>query len=91
MELQITSVFKKSFKKLHDRQKETVKKEIKLLMEDPTIGEEKKQDLRGVYVHKFNMDNQLYLLAYTFDPITLKLILLGVHENFYRSLKNFLK
>lgn len=91
MELQITSVFKKSFKKLHDRQKEIVKKEIKLLMEDPAIGEEKKQDLRGVYVHKFSMDNQLYLLAYTFDPITLKLILLGVHENFYRSLKNFLK
>lgn len=91
MELQITSVFKKSFKKLHNRQKEIVKKEIKLLMEDPAIGEEKKQDLRGVYVHKFSMDNQLYLLAYTFDPITLKLILLGVHENFYRSLKNFLK
>lgn len=91
MELQITSVFKKSFKKLHDRQKEIVKKEIKLLMEDPAIGEEKKQDLRGVYVHKFSMDNQLYLLAYTFDPITLKLILLGVHENFYRSLKNFLQ
>lgn len=91
MELQITSVFKKSFKKLHDRQKEIVKKEIKLLMEDPAIGEEKKQDLRGVYVHKFSMDNQLYLLAYTFDPITLKLILLGVHENFNRLLKNCLK
>lgn len=91
MELQITSVFKKTFKKLHDRQKQAIKEEIKRLMEDPTIGEEKKQDLKGIYVHKFNIDTQLYLLAYTFDPITLKLVMLGVHENFYRSLKNFLK
>lgn len=31
------------------------------------------------------------LLAYTYDPQTLKLILLGVHENFYRDLKKSLK
>jgi len=46
-------------------------------------------DLAGVQVYKFKMVGQLMLLAYTFehDTITLTLLALGSHENFYRDLK----
>ena len=61
--------------------------EIRKIIDNPEIGVEKKQDLRGVYVHKFKIDDRIYLLAYSFDPKTLTLLMLGVHENFYRDLK----
>ena len=54
---------------------------------NPEAGSEKKQDLKEIYVYKFKT---LMLLAYTFDPKTLTLILLGVHENYYRDLKKYL-
>lgn len=54
---------------------------------DPVIGEAKKCDLSGVYVHKFDCVNQLFLLAYEYDPATRVLLLVGTHENFYRNLK----
>lgn len=79
--------FKRVYKKLHDNQRPAVNNAIKDLINDPTIGEEKKGDLVGIRVHKFQIQNQLYLLAYTFDPDTMTLILLGVHENFYKELK----
>lgn len=88
MKLLQSPLFKKNYKKLHPNQKNSVKEEIKKIVANPLIGEEKKQDLKGVYVHKFKINSQLYLLAYTFDPITLTLLMLGVHENFYRDLKN---
>ena len=56
-------------------------------MENPSIGVEKKQDLKGIFVHKFKMNDRQYLLAYTFDPATLTLVFLGVHENYYKTLK----
>lgn len=79
--------FKQTYKKLFPAQKQFVDNEIRKILCEPQIGTLKKQDLQGIYVHKFQMLNQLYLLAYTFDPVTLKLILLGVHENFYKNLK----
>lgn len=91
MNLEQTSLFKRNYKKLHEKQKSRVKEEIGKILADPTIGEEKKQDLAGVFVHKFTMTNQLYLLAYSYDPITMKLIMLGVHENFYRDLKGYIR
>ena len=51
------------------------------------MGEQKKGDLAGIFVYKFSHNTQLYLLAYTFDPATLMLILLGTHENFHQELK----
>lgn len=56
-------------------------------MKSPEIGELKRGDLAGVYVHKFKSQNQLMLLAYEYDPKTRMLLLLGSHENFYRDLK----
>lgn len=83
--------FKQAYKKLYPSEKYVVDCEIKKLLENPKIGVQKKQDLRGVYVHKFYIINTLYLLAYTYDPVTLRLILLGVHENFYKNLKIAIK
>ena len=87
MDIQQSLEFRKAYKKLHERTKAVVNDEIRKIIDNPEIGEEKKQDLRGVYVHKFKIDDRLYLLSYAFDPKTLTLLMLGVHENFYRDLK----
>lgn len=59
---------------------------IRLIVEDPTVGEEKKGDLASVFVYKFKINEQLFLLAYEWDPVMRLLLALGVHENFYRDL-----
>ncbi len=87
----MTPTFRKSFKKLYNNQQEEVKKEIKKIVQDPEIGEEKKGDLNRVFVHKFKIDHQLTLLAYQFDPETRILLMLGSHQNFYRNLKHAVK
>ncbi len=79
--------FKRAYKKLHRNQKSSVDKAIAEIVENPNLGELKKGDLAEVYVFKFNIINQQYLLAYEFDPSTRILLALGVHENFYRDLK----
>ena len=79
--------FKKAFKKLHTNQKEEVKKAIKEIVKNPQLGTAKKGDLSGVYIYKFKINNQEYLLAYEWVPEERVLLALGVHENFYRDLK----
>ena len=79
--------FKRAYKKLHPQQKQAVNDAVLVISENPALGEQKKGDLAGIFVYKFSHNTQLYLLAYTFDPATLTLILLGTHENFYRELK----
>ncbi|MBR6013366.1 MAG: type II toxin-antitoxin system RelE/ParE family toxin [Selenomonadaceae bacterium] len=91
MEIFQKTEFKKSYKKLHQNQRAAVNEEIKKIIANPNIGVEKVGDLKGVFVHKFNIFNQQYLLAYVFDEKTMTLIMLGVHENFYISVKNILK
>ena len=85
--VQQTSAFLRVYKKLHNNQKDAVDQAIVDIMRDPTIGEAKKGDLSGVYVHKFDCVNQQFLLAYEYDPATRLLLLVGSHENFYRNLK----
>ena len=60
---------------------------ILTIVNNPTIGEEKKGDLAGVFVYKFKMHNQEFLLAYEWNPFNRLLLVLSVHENFYRDLK----
>lgn len=79
--------FKRAFKKLHKNQKEEVKKAIKKIIKNPELGIAKKGDLSGVYVYKFKINIQEYLLAYEWIPEERILLALGVHENFYRDLK----
>ncbi len=90
-EVKSTNYFKNVFKKLHKKQKIEVEKNIVKIMEDPGIGEEKKGDLKNIRVHKFIVDNDRLLLAYSFDGQSILLIALGSHENFYRDLKKHIK
>lgn len=87
MQIKQELAFKRCYKKMNNRQKLSVDEAIRTILENPHCGEQKKQDLSNIYVYKFKIENQLYLLAYKFDPITLTLLLIGVHENFYKSLK----
>jgi mRNA-degrading endonuclease YafQ of YafQ-DinJ toxin-antitoxin module len=85
--VQQTNAFQRAYKKLHNNQKDAVDQAVADIVRDPVIGEAKKGDLSGVYVHKFDCVNQLFLLAYEYDPTTRVLLLVGTHENFYRNLK----
>ena len=84
-----TPTFKKAVKKLHKNQKEDLDEAIKQLMADPLLGEQKKGDLAFLRVYRFNMVKQLTLLGYSYEDgtVTLELMALGSHENFYRDLK----
>ena len=82
-----SAVFKRAYKRLHPNQKADVDDAVADIVRDPTLGEAKKGDLAGVFVHKFKASGQLTLLAYEYDPGTRLLLLLGSHENFYRELK----
>ncbi len=90
MKILQTNRFAKAVKKLHKNQKEELDKAIKAISNDPDIGEEKLGDLAGVKVYKFQMQKQLTLLAYVYNEaqITLTMLAIGSHENFYRDLKH---
>ena len=81
--------FKKAYKRLHANQKADLDKAVKTIMKVPDSGEAKTGDLSDVLVYKFKMNKQLTLLAYTYEDqtITLTLLALGTHGNFYRDLK----
>ena len=85
--VQQTNAFLRAYKKLHNNQKDAVDLAVADIVRDPAMGEAKKGDLSGIYVHKFDCVNQRFLLAYEFDPATRILLLVGTHENFYRHLK----
>ncbi|MDP3840969.1 MAG: type II toxin-antitoxin system RelE/ParE family toxin [Oxalobacteraceae bacterium] len=87
VQVQQSAMFKRAYKRLHKNQKADVDDAVADIVRDPTIGEAKKGDLAGVFVHKFKCNDQLTLLAYEYDPGTRLLLLLGSHENFYRDLK----
>lgn len=79
--------FKKAYKKLPSSHKFIINEAIRTIVNNPKVGEEKKGDLVGVYVYKFKVNHQQFLLAYEWDPTIRLLLALGVHENFYRDLK----
>lgn len=84
-------IFERKVKKLNKNEKEDLDNEIRNIINNPSIGTEKKGDLRGIFVYKFKLQNQLYLIAYRFVINEyIELIMLGPHENYYRDLKNYL-
>lgn len=92
MQIIQTRQFKQSVKKLTPNQKIELDAAIKIIMNNPCVGQQKKGDLDFLWVYKFRMNNQLTLLAYSYEEqiITLTLLALGSHENFYRDIKNTL-
>ena len=92
MQIYQSRSFEKKVKKLNGKEKQEIDNEIRDIIQNPSVGSEKKGDLRGIFVHKFNLQNQLYLLAYRIiKEESIELIMLGPHENYYRDLKTHLK
>lgn len=58
--------FERKVKKFGKQEKKALDKQILKIAENPSVGAEKKGDLRGVYVHKFKIKNTQYLLSYRF-------------------------
>ena len=89
MIVQQTSIFKRRVKKMHRAEKLALDKALKVIINDPSIGDLKVGDLSGVQVFKYKHKSQLYLIAYEYidDKLILTFIEHGTHENFYRDLK----
>jgi mRNA interferase RelE/StbE len=83
--------FEQKVKKMPKQEKETLDQAIQLIAENPSIGEGKRGDLSGVFVHKFKIGTTLYLLSYRSIGQDLELIMIGPHENYYRDLKHYLR
>lgn len=83
--------FERKVKRFRKQEKKILDKQIRRILDNPNIGQEKKGDLRGVYVHKFKIQTTQYLLANRFVGDALELIMIGPHENYYRDLKTYLK
>jgi hypothetical protein len=79
--------FKRVYKRLAASHRAVVDDAVRTIVAHPEIGETKRGDLAGVYVHRFPLNRRQMLLAYEWDPKTRVLLLLGSHENFYRDLK----
>jgi len=84
--------YNRTKKKLPRPLRQEVDRQVDVLCENPLVGQQKRSDLRGVFVHKFRLGAQLYLIAYLVDEEekTITLLALGGHENFYRDLKQYL-
>ena len=91
MKVFLSSSFGKTVKKFKKKEKIELDNEIKKITRHPSIGSEKKGDLRGVFVHKFKITNTLFLLSYRKVGEDIELITIGPHENYYRDLKSYLK
>jgi mRNA interferase RelE/StbE len=83
--------FEQRVKKFNQAQKMILDEQIRLILENPNIGDEKKGNLSEVYVHKSKIKTILYLLAYRFNEERLELVMIGPHQNYYRDLKKYLK
>ena len=91
MKVKQSRSFERKVKKFTKSEKKRLDDHIRKIVDNPSIGTEKKGDLRGVYIHKFKIQTLQYLLAYRFVGEDLELIMIGPHENYYRDLKSYLK
>lgn len=87
----VTPSFARVVKKLHSQEKAVLDAAVQAVASDPTLGEEKRGDLSGVFVYKFKLNKQETLLAYRLQPDKLApealvLLAVGPHENFYAQI-----
>lgn len=87
-----TTSFDRLAKKLHAKNKIVLDAAVLEVAKNPSIGEEKRGDLAGVFVYKFKLNHQETLLAYKLQPdkktpVEFVLLSVGPHENFYAQLK----
>ena len=86
-----SKAFEKKVKKISKNDKEELDKTIYAVIKNPEIGTEKKGDLVKIFVYKYKVKTQQYLLAYRFTGVDLELVKIDVHQNFYRDLKKQIK
>ncbi|MEY6431359.1 type II toxin-antitoxin system RelE/ParE family toxin [Thioalkalicoccus limnaeus] len=88
MRILVTPTFERAVKKMHRLQKAALDEAVRTISGQPDAGETKVGDLAGVRIYKFRMGEMLSLLAYrVLDENTVKLLMVGPHEDFYRDLK----
>jgi hypothetical protein len=80
--------FAQTVKKIHKNEKLVLDVQIKKILKELSIGQEKRGDLKNIFVYKFKITNKEYLISYRKKEENLELITLGLHENYYRDLKN---
>lgn len=98
------SPFESFVKKQHKPLQLAIEDAVEQVCEAPDIGERKTGDLQGIWVYKFMHNRQQYLIAYRpptdkalkAGAVDIELLFIdfyqvGVHENFYTSLKKYLK
>lgn len=94
-QLRILPPAEKFFKKLKDKKLKTLYKEaIDLILEEPTVGNEKTGDLSGVFGYDIYYNRTNYELAYTIeyvDDTIVVIVMAGTRENFYDELKRYMK
>jgi hypothetical protein len=85
-------------KKAHKPLKLAIEDAVEDVCADPDIGELKTGDLSGIRVYKFRFNRQQYLIAYRLplqevevEFLTIDFYQVGTHENFYASLKRYMK
>jgi hypothetical protein len=96
--------FKTFVKKQHKPLRLAIEDAVEDICADPDIGEQKEGDLKGIWVHKITHNRQEYLIAYRppsdalreaegieIELLTIDFYQAGVHENFYDTLKKYLK
>ncbi|PCJ45345.1 MAG: addiction module toxin RelE [Gammaproteobacteria bacterium] len=85
-----TRRFAKALGKLNEATQKSVENEIEKVIADPGLGEQKKGDLNHLWVHKFKINNQEWLLGYNWneEKITIHLLQLGSHENYYQKARH---
>ncbi len=84
--------FAKRVKRFRKQEKQVLDRQIHVILNNPEIGQEKRGELRGVFVHKFKIHATQYLLAYRIkENEILELIMIGPHENYYRDLAKYTK
>jgi mRNA-degrading endonuclease RelE of RelBE toxin-antitoxin system len=83
--------FFRFIKKADKKFKAEIDSQVRMIMENPEIGEQKRGDLQAIRVHKFRFLNCLYLLAYKHIEDEIQLVMISTHENFYRNLKKYIR
>ena len=81
--------FEKKVHRFRRQEKRILDRHIRKILKNPMMGQEKKGELRGVFIHKFKIRATQYLLSHRFRADALELIMIGPHENYYRDLTSY--
>lgn len=81
--------FSRKYKNLTKQSLAALHETMDEILEDPRVGIEKSGDLSSLFIAKFKVGKQQWLLGYTFNATKKKLTweAMGPHENFYHDLK----